>query len=124
MPQMAEVRIGTSGYWYPHWRKGVFYPTGLPAKQELAYYAARFRTVELNTPGVHLLQRRLGGLCLAGCGHIHSTHSVRFAAGFRRRGASDSMGYPSEMIPTTRKPSGTRASSRTAGSRMMPPVLR
>jgi uncharacterized protein YecE (DUF72 family) len=47
---MPEVRIGTSGYVYPHWRKGVFYPPGLPAKQELAYYAARFRTVELNNP--------------------------------------------------------------------------
>jgi len=47
---MAAVRIGTSGYVYPHWRKGLFYPSGLPAKQELAYYAARFRTVELNNP--------------------------------------------------------------------------
>jgi uncharacterized protein YecE (DUF72 family) len=46
----AGVRIGTSGYVYPHWRKGVFYPSGLPARQELAYYAARFRTVELNNP--------------------------------------------------------------------------
>jgi uncharacterized protein YecE (DUF72 family) len=50
MLQMAEVRIGTSGYVYPHWRKGVFYPSGLPARHELCYYAARFRTVELNNP--------------------------------------------------------------------------
>jgi uncharacterized protein YecE (DUF72 family) len=50
MPLMADLRIGTSGYVYPHWRKGVFYPPGLPAKQELAYYAARFWTVELNNP--------------------------------------------------------------------------
>jgi uncharacterized protein YecE (DUF72 family) len=50
MPLIADLRIGTSGYVYPHWRKGVFYPPGLPAKQELAYYAARFRTVELNNP--------------------------------------------------------------------------
>jgi uncharacterized protein YecE (DUF72 family) len=48
MAQLAEIRIGTSGYVYPHWRKGVFYPSGLPARQELAYYAAHFRTVELN----------------------------------------------------------------------------
>jgi uncharacterized protein YecE (DUF72 family) len=48
--QIAQVRIGTSGYMYPHWRKGVFYPAGLAVKQELAYYAARFRTVELNNP--------------------------------------------------------------------------
>src|SRR4051812_24381915 len=48
MAQLAEIRIGTSGYVYPHWRKGVFYPVGLPAREELAYYAGRFDTVELN----------------------------------------------------------------------------
>jgi uncharacterized protein YecE (DUF72 family) len=42
--------IGTSGYVYPHWRKGVFYPKGLRQKEELAYFATRFRTVELNNP--------------------------------------------------------------------------
>lgn len=42
--------IGTSGYVYPHWRNGVFYPEGLPARDELAWYAARFPTVELNNP--------------------------------------------------------------------------
>ena len=46
----AEVWLGTSGYVYRHWRKGVFYPSGLPAREELAYYASRFRTVELNNP--------------------------------------------------------------------------
>jgi uncharacterized protein YecE (DUF72 family) len=50
MPGLAQIWIGTSGYVYPHWRKGVFYPTGLPAREELAYYATRFRTVELNNP--------------------------------------------------------------------------
>ena len=46
----ADVWIGTSGYVYRHWRKGVFYPNGLPAREELGYYAAHFRTVELNNP--------------------------------------------------------------------------
>jgi uncharacterized protein YecE (DUF72 family) len=41
------VRIGTSGYSYKEWL-GSFYPEGLPAKQMLAYYAARFPTVEIN----------------------------------------------------------------------------
>jgi uncharacterized protein YecE (DUF72 family) len=50
MAGTTEIRIGTSGYVYPHWRKGVFYPLGLPARHELAYYAGRFRTVELNNP--------------------------------------------------------------------------
>ena len=40
-------RVGTSGYNYPEWR-GRFYPTDLPAKQMLTYYAARFPTVEIN----------------------------------------------------------------------------
>jgi uncharacterized protein YecE (DUF72 family) len=39
--------IGTSGYNYPEW-KGSFYPADLPAKQMLAYYAERLRTVEIN----------------------------------------------------------------------------
>lgn len=26
---MGELWIGTSGYVYPHWRRGVFYPDGL-----------------------------------------------------------------------------------------------
>ena len=47
---MAEIWIGTSGYVYRHWRGGVFYPPGLPARDELAWYAGRFRTVELNNP--------------------------------------------------------------------------
>jgi uncharacterized protein YecE (DUF72 family) len=50
MARLGEIRIGTSGYVYPHWRKGTFYPAGHPAKHELAYYAGRFRTVELNNP--------------------------------------------------------------------------
>ncbi len=39
--------IGTSGYNYPEW-KGTFYPAKFPAAQMLAYYAARFRSVEIN----------------------------------------------------------------------------
>jgi uncharacterized protein YecE (DUF72 family) len=45
-----ELWIGTSGYVYPHWRHGVFYPEKLRQRDELAWYAERFRTVELNNP--------------------------------------------------------------------------
>lgn len=41
------VRIGTSGYVYDHWR-GTFYPERLPRSRWFAYYAERFRTVEIN----------------------------------------------------------------------------
>ena len=43
----GEVRIGTSGFSYPHWR-GVFYPAGVAQAKWLEYYAERFSTVELN----------------------------------------------------------------------------
>lgn len=41
------IRVGTSGYNYPEW-KGSFYPATLRATDMLAYYAERFRTVEIN----------------------------------------------------------------------------
>jgi uncharacterized protein YecE (DUF72 family) len=41
--------VGTSGYVYPHWRQR-FYPSGLPARQWLSFYARHFQTVELNNP--------------------------------------------------------------------------
>jgi len=41
------IFLGTSGYNYPEWR-GTFYPADQPAKGMFDYYAARFRTVEIN----------------------------------------------------------------------------
>jgi uncharacterized protein YecE (DUF72 family) len=43
----GEVRIGCSGWSYPHWRKR-FYPEKLPAREYFAFYARHFNTVELN----------------------------------------------------------------------------
>ncbi|HUL19438.1 MAG TPA: DUF72 domain-containing protein [Steroidobacteraceae bacterium] len=42
-----KLWVGTSGYNYPEW-KGSFYPQKMPAARMLAYYAERFRTVEIN----------------------------------------------------------------------------
>jgi uncharacterized protein YecE (DUF72 family) len=42
------VFIGTSGYNYPHWWNGVFYPSHLPQRKWLEFYADSFNTVELN----------------------------------------------------------------------------
>jgi len=39
--------IGTSGFQYPHWGDGVFYPRG--TKNLLEYYLRFFNTVEINT---------------------------------------------------------------------------
>ena len=50
---LAPVSVGTSGWSYPSWRPG-FYPAGLDPSGFLAYYAERFRTVELNTTGYRM----------------------------------------------------------------------
>jgi len=42
-----RVHIGTSGWNYPEW-KGSFYPNDMKPAGMLAYYAARFATVEVN----------------------------------------------------------------------------
>jgi uncharacterized protein YecE (DUF72 family) len=50
---LARVSVGTSGWSYPTWRPG-FYPAGLDPSRFLAFYAERFRTVELNTTGYRM----------------------------------------------------------------------
>ncbi|TMF81172.1 MAG: DUF72 domain-containing protein [Chloroflexi bacterium] len=46
---MSEVRVGTSGWQYKHW-KGRFYPKDLPVARWLEHYTRFFDTVELNSP--------------------------------------------------------------------------
>lgn len=41
------IRIGTSGFSYKDW-EGPFYPSGLPARDKLTYYARTFDTVEMD----------------------------------------------------------------------------
>lgn len=41
------ISIGTSGWHYASWR-GPFYPDDVKAKDQLAYYATRFATTEIN----------------------------------------------------------------------------
>ena len=41
------IRVGISGWTYPPWR-GAFYPKGLRQKDELAYAAGKFRSIEVN----------------------------------------------------------------------------
>ena len=51
----GQLQIGTSGYYYDHWR-GVFYPRDLPKQHWFAYYARHFDTVEINNTFYHLPQ--------------------------------------------------------------------
>jgi uncharacterized protein YecE (DUF72 family) len=50
------VRIGCSGWNYPHWRELV-YPKGLPQRRWLAHYAELFDTVEVNNTFYRLPKR-------------------------------------------------------------------
>lgn len=43
----ATINIGISGWRYAPWR-GVFYPEGLPQRNELAYASSLFPTIEIN----------------------------------------------------------------------------
>jgi uncharacterized protein YecE (DUF72 family) len=54
---MPQLLIGTSGWVYKHWKE-VFYPSKLPANQQLPFYAERFPTVELNFSFYRLPTRR------------------------------------------------------------------
>lgn len=51
----GDIRIGISGWNYAPWR-GVFYPKKLLHRQELAYAANAFRTIEIN--GTHYSLQR------------------------------------------------------------------
>lgn len=50
---MKNLRIGTSGWMYDHW-KGFFYPADLPKEKWLSFYQEHFDTVEINNTFYHL----------------------------------------------------------------------
>ncbi|KPK96793.1 MAG: hypothetical protein AMJ95_12260 [Omnitrophica WOR_2 bacterium SM23_72] len=56
---MSRLFIGTSGWNYPHWSKGVFYPKGLARDQWLKYYVNIFNSVELNVTFYRLLPEKI-----------------------------------------------------------------
>ena len=51
----CDIRIGTSGFHYKHW-KGPFYPQKMPSAKMLDFYVQHFDTVELNNSFYRLPQ--------------------------------------------------------------------
>ena len=49
----CDIRIGTSGWYYDHWKER-FYPAGLPKSKWFEHYAEHFDTVEINNTFYHL----------------------------------------------------------------------
>src|SRR6202049_3199058 len=44
----GAIRIGASGWRYPPWRGGAFYPKGLAQKRELEYASRALPSIEIN----------------------------------------------------------------------------
>ena len=55
---MAEILIGTSGFYYDDWKE-IFFPAGMAKKDYLNFYAAHFRVLELNFSYYRLPETRL-----------------------------------------------------------------
>lgn len=55
----STIYIGTSGYNYPHWWNGVFYPSDLPQRKWLEFYAQHLDTVELNVTFYRLPKKEI-----------------------------------------------------------------
>jgi len=53
---MPQVRVGTSGYSYNHWKE-IFYPAGTPQSRWLEFFAQEFHTVEINNSFYRLPER-------------------------------------------------------------------
>ncbi|KRA79374.1 DUF72 domain-containing protein [Altererythrobacter sp. Root672] len=50
------IRTGIGGWVYPEWRKGAFYPEGLPQKRELEWASRQLGAIEINGT-YHSLQK-------------------------------------------------------------------
>jgi uncharacterized protein YecE (DUF72 family) len=53
----GSVNIGTSGWYYTHW-KGPFYPRDIKNEDMLSFYAQRLRTVEINNSFYNLPSKK------------------------------------------------------------------
>ncbi len=44
----APIRCGIGGWVFPDWRHGMFYPEGMPQREELAFASKALRCIEIN----------------------------------------------------------------------------
>ncbi len=77
---MAKVYLGTSGFSYPHWGQGIFYPQGLPQRDWFSYYVERFNAVELNVSFYRLPKKEVftGWRKKAGKDFVFSVKASRY----------------------------------------------
>jgi hypothetical protein len=93
MSKRALIHIGTSGWYYRHW-KGPFYPEGLPDERLPEHYIKHFQTVESNNSFYQLPEKdifmqwhidvsRLGGFLEALRGSHRYAFEFRAGSGMR-----------------------------------------
>jgi uncharacterized protein YecE (DUF72 family) len=82
---MRAVRIGCSGWNYPHWRERI-YPKGLPQRLWLEHYATLFDTVEVNNTFYRLPARSSVASWVKGTppGFLFSVKASRFLTHVKR----------------------------------------
>ncbi len=82
---MRPVRIGCSGWNYPHWRERV-YPRGIPQRRWLEHYATLFDTVEVNNTFYRLPKRDSVAAWVEGTprGFLFSVKASRFLTHMKR----------------------------------------
>lgn len=80
-----SLRIGTSGFVYPHWR-GALYPPKLAEREWLPFYARHFDTVELNTTFYRLPTERAANGWAAGApsGFLFAIKGSRYLTHVKR----------------------------------------
>ena len=104
---MSEVRIGCSGWNYPHWRERV-YPKKLPPKRWLHYYARLFDTVEVNSTFYRLPRESAvqGWVDGSPPGFLFSMKMSRYLTHIRRlRGLEEGIPlFYSRIAPLVRSP--------------------
>jgi uncharacterized protein YecE (DUF72 family) len=107
MTEAGAVRVGCSGWNYPHWR-GLIYPKGLPAKEWLRHYATLFDTVEINNTFYRLPRESAVRGWVEGSprGFLFAVKMSRYLTHIRRLGGLE-QGIPlflSRIAPLARSP--------------------
>jgi uncharacterized protein YecE (DUF72 family) len=82
---VRPVRVGCSGWNYPHWRERV-YPKGLPQRRWLEHYATLFDTVEVNNTFYRLPARAAvaGWVERAPAGFVFTVKASRYLTHIKR----------------------------------------
>ena len=96
----CDIRIGTSGWYYDHWKE-LFYPAGLPKSKWFEHYAQHFDTVEINNTFYHLPKEQTiqRWHAIAPQGFLYAVKANRYITHIKRlKDASEPLGRFFERV--------------------------